>query len=125
MNIFFLDKNPKLVAQYHVDRHVIKMNLENAQLISTAYRSLTGNDKGYKSTHANHPCGKWVRNSYENYRWMLELGHYLNEEYRYRYDRDYDHASWKIVTELPIIPCDLFPVVGFTIPALAMLMSAK
>jgi hypothetical protein len=28
MNIFFLDENPKLSAQYHVDKHVVKMILE-------------------------------------------------------------------------------------------------
>ena len=42
MNIFFLDKNPDDVAEYHVDRHVIKMIQETAQILSTAHRVLDG-----------------------------------------------------------------------------------
>lgn len=42
MNIFFLDKDPKLAAQYHVDRHVVKMPLESAQMLCTAIRVLGG-----------------------------------------------------------------------------------
>ena len=36
MNIFHLDKNPKICAEYHCDRHVVKMILETAQMLSTA-----------------------------------------------------------------------------------------
>lgn len=42
MNIFYLDRNPKLAAQYHCDRHVVKMILESAQLLCTALRLKAG-----------------------------------------------------------------------------------
>jgi len=38
MNIFYLDPQPRLCAQYHCDKHVVKMILEYAQLLSTAHR---------------------------------------------------------------------------------------
>ena len=38
MNIFYLDKNPKIAAQMHCDKHVVKMVLEYAQILSTAHR---------------------------------------------------------------------------------------
>ena len=37
MNIFFLDENPTLSAQYHVDKHVVKMILETAQLLCSVH----------------------------------------------------------------------------------------
>jgi hypothetical protein len=32
MNIFYLDEDPKICAQYHCDKHVVKMIIEYAQL---------------------------------------------------------------------------------------------
>ena len=37
MNIFILDKNPKIAAEYHCDKHVVKMILESAQMLSTTH----------------------------------------------------------------------------------------
>ncbi len=42
MNIFFLDSNPIKCAEYHVDKHVVKMIVETAQLLSTTHRILDG-----------------------------------------------------------------------------------
>ena len=39
MNIFYLHNNPKVCAEQHVDKHVVKMIVEYAQLLSTAHRS--------------------------------------------------------------------------------------
>ena len=46
MNIFFLDENPKHAAQMQCDKHVVKMVLETAQMLSTAARA-RGHDVGY------------------------------------------------------------------------------
>lgn len=35
MNIFMLDSNPELAAQYHYDTHIVKMILESAQILCT------------------------------------------------------------------------------------------
>ena len=42
MNIFYLDKDPAVSASMHLDRHVVKMCTEYAQLLSTAHRLLDG-----------------------------------------------------------------------------------
>lgn len=49
MNIFFLSIIPQLCAQMHGDRHLIKMILETAQLLSTAYRWLHGQRPNLKT----------------------------------------------------------------------------
>ncbi|ADL12737.1 pyrimidine dimer DNA glycosylase/endonuclease V [Acetohalobium arabaticum] len=86
MNIFVLDENIQKCAKYHADKHVIKMILESAQLLCSAHW-MTGNEAPYRLTHKNHPCSKWVRNSIENYRWLVRLGLALCKEYTYRYNR--------------------------------------
>ena len=82
MNIFYLDKDPVICAQYHNDSHCRKMIVESAQLLCTAHRVLDGrqgvrlskNNRNlksymmndlilenslYKATHQNHPSAKW------------------------------------------------------------------
>lgn len=55
MNIFYLDKNPVMAAQYHCDQHVVKMILETAQMLSTAHRVLDGIPVQYCKIPADHP----------------------------------------------------------------------
>ena len=40
MNIFYLDRDPGIAAAMHCDKHVVKMILETAQMLSTAHRVL-------------------------------------------------------------------------------------
>ena len=91
MNIFVLDRNPILAAQYQHDKHVVKMVLETAQLLSTA-RPFEGS---YKPTHHNHPCTKWAAASETNYSWLLLHGFALAEEYTYRYGKR--HKSYDVM----------------------------
>ena len=42
MNIFMLDRDPRVAANMHCDKHVVKMILETAQLLCTAHRVLDG-----------------------------------------------------------------------------------
>lgn len=42
MNLFYLDRCPMLAAQMQGDKHVVKMILETAQMLSTAHRILDG-----------------------------------------------------------------------------------
>ena len=44
MNIFYLDRDPVIAAQMSCDRHVVKMILESAQMLSTAHRVLDGDE---------------------------------------------------------------------------------
>jgi len=91
MNIFVLDKDPKVAVKYHVDKHVVKMILETAQLLSTAHRVLDNTpaeDKSiYKKAFQNHPCAKWVRETSSNYEWTVSLLENLLDEYTYRYNK--------------------------------------
>ena len=41
MNIFELHTNPSECAEMHCDKHIVKMPIEYAQLLSTAHRFLT------------------------------------------------------------------------------------
>jgi hypothetical protein len=86
MNIFYLSRDPATAAAMHADIHVNKMILESAQLLCTAHH-VTGGTAPYKKTHENHPCAKWVRQSAEHYRWVLELAKALGAEYTRRYGR--------------------------------------
>lgn len=86
MNIFILDTIPRVCAQWHVDRHVVKMPLESAQLLCTAILLHNGEAK-YKVAHKNHPCSIWARKTRSNFLWLGKLGKELCLEYSYRYGR--------------------------------------
>lgn len=100
MNIFILDQNIKKIAEYHADKHVVKMILETAQIMSAVVR-YSGIDAGYKITHINHPCTKWARASLSNWMWLYDLGFWLNIEYRYRFNHNYNHKSFDVIDNLP------------------------
>lgn len=121
MNIFVLDSNPRLAAQYHCDKHCSKMILETAQLLSTAHHVLGSPncilDNIYKPTHVNHPCAKWVRETLGNYLWTYQLYLELCKEFRFR--RILDHKSSELFAHLSIWPKDI-RLISMTPFALAM-----
>ena len=114
MNIFFLHYIAETCAQYHADRHVVKMILETAQLLCTAVW-LTGGEAPYKATHKNHPCAIWARESRKNWRWLRSLGLELCKEYTYRYGKI--HKTQAILENLK---CPKLPKTPFTYPPQAM-----
>ena len=117
LNIFILDQDIRLCAQYHNDRHVVKMILESAQLLCTAHHELESTAP-YKSTHKNHPCAKWVRESRQNYEWLTSLMLELNEEYKFRFEKSVDHLS--VVKLEDLDPPLIIPNIGLTPFAQAM-----
>jgi len=93
MNIFVLDTCPTIAAQMQVDKHVVKMPLECAQMLSTVHRQYGSDDvQLYKSTHKHHPCTLWAATSRANYAWLFDHFRALNDEYKYRYGNT--HLSW-------------------------------
>ena len=89
MNIFHLHKDPKTCAEYHCDKHVVKMILETGQMLSTAYRRHFGdNDDLYKTAYPRHPMTVWVGNSGGNFSWAIKLLDYLLQEYDFRFNQD-------------------------------------
>jgi hypothetical protein len=119
MNIFFLDEDVKKCAQYHVDKHVVKMILETAQLLCGVHH-VTAHDTShvpYKLSHKNHPCSIWCRESLSNYLYLCELGLELCKEYTYRYGKR--HKSQDVI-EWCLINKPNIPDIEFTDPAKAM-----
>lgn len=99
MNIFILDYNVNECARYHCDKHVIKMILETAQILSSALHLLGVNHNGYACTHVHHPCTRWARDL-RNWVYLRSLGRALGEEYTHRYGKT--HKSIGIINGLPI-----------------------
>lgn len=132
MNIFFLNSSPSRCAEMHNDKHVVKMILEYAQLLSTAHRVLDGtvsegiSSSGrkqstyrlsdnresvlYRATHINHPSAIWVRQSASHYAWLYSLFCSLLDEYTYRYNKV--HATSRLKEVLFAIPNNI-PQVGW------------
>ena len=95
MNIFILDENIDKCAEAHVDKHIVKMPLEAAQMLCTNHwivkylghipRKLESHewqiikeaktnevrDFPYLPTMYNHPCTIWARVSLDNYEWLF------------------------------------------------------
>lgn len=115
MNIFVLDKNPQKAAEYHCNKHVVKMILEAGQMLCAAHwlhlldnyydghisdfkrvrdiqNWLYANTHAleqppWKLSHMRHPCTLWTNESYSNYMWQWELGVALCKEYTKRYGK--------------------------------------
>ena len=139
MNIFMLSSDPAEAAEYHCDKHVVKMILESAQLLSTAHRVLDGTqyidassgrrikrwkledprfeNALYKATHINHPSNIWAREAEDNYVWLWDLFYHLNLVYTRRYEKT--HATWTRLGVLLSYPPINIPQ-GSTVPRLAM-----
>jgi len=96
MNIFVLDNDPIKAAQLHLDKHVVKMPLETAQMLSSI------NGGPYKITHKNHPCTVWARQSKANYNWLVQLGFALCNEYSFRYSKR--HKCRDVIEKLKHAP---------------------
>lgn len=123
MNIFYLDPDPTIAARYHCDKHVIKMILESAQLLCTAINYHAGEQvTPYKSTHINHPCSIWVRESSSNAEYVLALMLALANEWRYRWQHDRHHSSVIDLLDCTIVTKirKYIPAGDLTTPALAM-----
>jgi hypothetical protein len=116
MNIFYLDEDTKINARYHLDKHVVKMILETAQLLCGVHWC-TGNTAPYKMTHKNHPCSIWVRQSIQNYKYLCNLGKELCKEYTHRYGKV--HKTENII-DWCIEHKPNIPDAGFSYPPKAM-----
>lgn len=128
MNLFILDEDHDRNAEYHIDKHVGKMQLEAAQLLATALwvdrefgfvpralnsdelahlRNVAANEPPidertfvrYLPSHHNHPCSIWVRSSLGNFYWTQCYVNALNEETMWRGNKS--HASCAEVNKMP------------------------
>lgn len=126
MNIFRLADCPKQSAIWMVDKHIVKMVLESAQLLSTAHRVLDGcmllgksnlgrsvkryilpdarNTIVYQAAHINHPSAVWTRETSENYLWLYDHYTSLLKEYTHRYHKHHKSGGvlCEVLAKLPI-----------------------
>ena len=98
VNIFVLDKDLTLSAQYTYDAHVIKGILEGVQIFFSVRRlryfyEFSACGRMYKLKFAYHGCVKWAMYSYSNYMFLISFIKCLNDEFKYRYLGD-NHASY-------------------------------
>mgnify|MGYP001430550830 FL=1 len=136
MNIFYLHEDPIQNAKWHIDKHIVKMPIEYAQLMSTAHRLLDGEmylgktaigrnikrwrlhdereDILYKASHINHPSAVWVRESIENYFQMYKLYMAVLAEFTNRYGKI--HGSSKPSIALIRPPSNIPMVKGTQLP---------
>ena len=120
MNLFVLSKDPVEAAQLQCDKHVVKMIVESAQMLSTVHRMLDGvlekrksksgkttvkywqlpderENTFYKAVHMHHPCTVWTAQSNNNYTWHWVHFAALCDEYKYRYGKV--HGTDKLLRE--------------------------
>ena len=97
MNIFILDEDPVDAAIYLCDKHIVKMALETAQILSTV------NGGPYKVTHENHPCVKWAGECLDNYKWTVNHGKAICKEYGLRFFKTHKSEEIIYTLEKPLI----------------------
>ena len=86
MNIFYINTDPIIAAQELCDDHIRKMQIESAQMCSTAHWA-SGSEAPYKKAHLNHPSTKWVRESIQHYKWVIQHGLEVCNEFTKRYGK--------------------------------------
>jgi hypothetical protein len=114
MNIFVLDEDPAKAARDLCNKHVVKMLIESAQILSTVYRlameereNLPAKDaemysRLYKATHIHHPVTQWVRSSIHNTDWLWQHLLAIESEYNARYNprREKQHKAGAVIRAL-------------------------
>lgn len=104
MNIFVTDNCPYESAKNLCDKHVNKMWIETAQILSAVIDHRVPMHKGplrlanqtvsevcglpqYPKAHVKHPCTIWAMESQMNAQWLTKHMHGIEQEFRLRYPR--------------------------------------
>lgn len=115
MNIFLFAKKKRELTSGICDRHLVKMILEYAQILSTAKSDNDNNgeqllpssllqvegrtvDKTYKPSHRKHPCVIAVRRSKKAYSFLGRLAIHMCKEYTRFFKKR--HASQTLIESL-------------------------
>ena len=123
MNIFYLHPDPVVCAIHHCDKHVVKMILESAQMLSAVldwqynYINFSTGEPGdgqvltqfglpgYPKAHAKHPCTLWARESKLNAVWLVEHMRALCFEYTARYGKFHKQDTLPMIYEAQLRYC--------------------
>jgi len=109
MNIFVLDEDPVLAAQYHNNKHCVKMILESLQMMVSGLRNKGATDAqmpknelggSFKGGYRHHPCTRWCVETTSNFEYLYDLAIALCKEYTMRYDKEHK-CEKKIKSLLP------------------------
>ena len=91
MNRFIIDYDVVSIAQSLCDQHIVKMPLEECQMLCTALwhhapEYAEENDL-YKPVHQKHPCTLWAMHSRSNFEYAYSLYCAMLGEYHHRYNK--------------------------------------
>lgn len=102
MNRFLIEIHPGRIAKSLCDKHIVKMPLEEAQMLSHAlHRYLAKGDEDFATfnkreglqngpkNHGKHPCTIWAGDTRANYTYSLAMLEEMCAEYTKRYHRDH------------------------------------
>ena len=96
VNRFITDTNPIIAAQHQCDKHLRKMIIEEAQMLSTAIRETHPHmvvPELYKSVHQSHPCTLWAGASASNWLWAWKHFNAMCDEYVFRFGKTHATAT--------------------------------
>lgn len=104
MNIFIFDEDIKKNVSFYPDKYIVKMLLENVQILSSVYYFRNSvYDPEYKLAYKNHPCNIWARESFENFMYLRDLVKEIYNEFKFRYNKE--HKSGIVFEKMkPYIP---------------------
>lgn len=114
MNIFYLDHDVSRVAYDLCDKHIVKMIVESAQMLSSVKRMYDG-DKNFQlgaddahlyqmlgKAHIKHPSTQWTMLNTSTYQWHVSLFAAMLTEYERRYARQHSaHTMLDLFEEVP------------------------
>ena len=91
MNRFIIDHHPDAIAKSLCDQHIVKMPLEEAQMLCTSlwhHAPEYAEEHGlYKPVHQKHPCTLWAMKTQANYAFAYSLYTSMLCEYHHRYEK--------------------------------------
>lgn len=95
MNVFAVDDNPYVAAEYMCDKHINKMMIESCQILSCVIDTRSGDMSlsktlelpQYPKAHAKHPCTLWAMASTQNAQWLIKHLHGLEQQFKIRFPR--------------------------------------
>ena len=101
MNIFVVHEHPISAARMLPDKHVTKMILESAQMLSIVFSDhywgigevmkVDGTPfKTAKGAFKNHPCTKWAGANINNCAWLIQHALGLCDEFNIRYGHQHN-----------------------------------
>ena len=111
MNRFIIEDTTKKIAKSLCDQHVVKMPLEEAQMLCTTlwhHAPEYAEEKDlYKPVHQKHPCTLWAMETSANYLFAYLLYSAMLREYTHRYGKvhgasKHDDALFKGIKFMPI-----------------------